>query len=320
MSGRPRDTQKLPDSMFPPAPAPAARVSEPDTEKALSVATPSLRDRPSLTMLSGPNAGCVYSLDQSEVLIGRDNDAYVHIDDPSVSRRHARVVRRGVQLFLEDLGSTNGTFAAGRRVALTELSSGDRIQIGPKYTLRFAVTDEEEERLQRQLYEGATRDPLTQAFNRKYLWERLTAEIAHARRHKSALAVLLFDIDEFKQTNDVHGHLAGDAVLRGVADRVHQLLRLEDVFARFGGEEFVILIRAAAPADASQLAERVRAQVEAMRVTTNDAVLKVTVSIGVATLADLADGAAGRELIAKADERLYRAKALGRNRVVAADG
>jgi two-component system cell cycle response regulator len=315
MGGVPRDTQKLPQSMFPPALPP----DEPDTERAMSVAVPSVRDRPSLTMLSGPNPGSIYSLTGAEAIIGRDNDADIRIDDGSVSRRHARVERRGPKLFVEDLGSTNGTFVSAKRVTTAELSSGDRLQIGPKCTLRFAMTDEAEERMQRQLYEGSTKDALTQAFNRRYLWERLASEIAYAVRHKSELSVLLFDIDDFKRTNDVHGHLAGDAVLRAIADTVHQLIRLEDVLARFGGEEFVILIRATHAEDAEMLAERLRTKVEAMRVAADDTALSVTISVGVARLTEMPADAGGRELVAKADERLYRAKGLGKNRVIARD-
>jgi diguanylate cyclase (GGDEF)-like protein len=302
--------------MFPPADAPP---DEPDTERAMSVAVPSVRDRATLTVLSGPSPGFIFSLDGDEAIIGRDNDVDIRIDDPSVSRRHARVARRGTKVVLEDMGSTNGTFVSSRRVTSVDLSSGDRLQIGPKCTLRFAMTDEAEERMQRQLYEGSTKDALTQAFNRKYLWDRLAAEIAYALRHKSELAVLLFDIDEFKKTNDVHGHLAGDAVLRAIADQVRQLVRLEDVFARYGGEEFVVLIRASGAEDGAQLAERLRAHVMAMKVPFAEKVLSVTVSVGVARLAEMPADAAGRDLIAKADERLYRAKGLGRNRVVAAD-
>lgn len=290
-----------------------------DTEKTLSVATPTLRDHANLTLMNGPDAGCVYPVEEPEIIIGRDEDVAVHLEDASVSRRHARVFRNGTGIFVEDLGSTNGTFLAGQRIERAELVSGDRLQIGPSYTFRYAVTDEAEERLQRQLYESSTRDALTEAFNRKYLRERLGSEIAHARRHKSALAILLFDIDEFKRTNDVHGHLAGDAVLRAIADKVRTLIRLDDVFARYGGEEFVILIRAHGPQDASRLAERVRTEVAGISIRVPGEMLSVTVSVGVASLAELPEDAAGQELIAKADERLYRAKGGGRNRVISSD-
>jgi diguanylate cyclase (GGDEF)-like protein len=146
---------------------------------------------------------------------------------------------------------------------------------------------------------------------------RIAAEVAHARRHATELGLLMFDIDEFKRTNDTHGHLVGDAVLRAVADRVTALIRLEDVFARFGGEEFVVLIRATGARDAVRLAERVRASMEAMTVRAEGAEVCVTISVGIASLAELPPDAAGKDLIALADMRLYRAKQEGRNRVCA---
>jgi diguanylate cyclase (GGDEF)-like protein len=183
--------------------------------------------------------------------------------------------------------------------------------------LRFAITDDAEEELQRRLYESSTRDALTRAFNRKYLNERLLAEIAHARRHKTQLAVLMLDLDRFKEVNDVHGHLTGDLVLRVVASHVARLIRLEDVFARYGGEEFVILARSTSQRDARTLAERVRATIERLRINApgGEAALTITASIGVASLDELPPEAGSNELVATADGRLYRAKTSGRNRV-----
>jgi two-component system, cell cycle response regulator len=289
------------------------------TEKALSIPpTKDDRDRASLTLLTGPDAGQVFALD-AETIIGRDFSAHVRIEDPSISRSHARIVRQpnGAYL-LEDLQSTNGTFVGVDRVESRVLVSGDRMQLGPMLTLRFAITDEAEEMLQRQLFESSTRDHLTRIYNRRYLMTRLAAEVAHARRHGSSLAILLFDIDLFKATNDLHGHLVGDAVLRAIGDHVSALIRVEDVFARFGGEEFVVLIRGATGSslDAVRLAERVRVSVAALTIRAEGAAVRVTISVGVGSLAEVGPGEAGQELIALADARLFRAKNEGRNRVV----
>jgi two-component system, cell cycle response regulator len=290
-----------------------------DTEKALSVPATVDKDRASLTLLNGPDAGQVFPLAGQDV-IGRDFDASIRIDDPSLSRSHARVVRQPNGKFVvEDLDSMNGTFVGPDRITRRELIPGDRIQLGPKLTLRFSITDIAEEMLQRQLFESSTRDHLTRVYNRRYLMSRLTAEVAHARRHASSLALLLFDLDRFKETNDSHGHLAGDAVLRAIGDRVTTLIRVEDVFARFGGEEFVVLIRASGPLDAIRLADRLRSSVESMVVRAEGAEVKTTISIGVAALGELGPEAGGQELIALADTRLLRAKTEGRNRVVSSD-
>lgn len=304
----PNVTSSLPPAMEDPDPR--------DTEKALSVAVTVDRNRASLTLLNGPDAGQVFPLSGDDA-IGRDFDSQLRIDDPSLSRSHARVVRQeGGKFVLEDLGSTNGTFIGPDRIQRRELAPGDRIQLGPKLILRFSVTDMAEEMLQRQLFESSTKDHLTRVYNRRYLMSRLNAEVAHARRHKTALALLLFDLDRFKDTNDAHGHLAGDAVLRAVADRVGTLVRVEDVFARFGGEEFVVLIRASGPLDAVTLAERLRTSIESMVVRAEGVEVRVTISIGVAALGELPAQGGGQELIGLADTRLLRAKTEGRNRVV----
>jgi len=307
-------------SSLPPAPA-EDDADLRDTEKALSVMSALVdRNRASLTLLSGPDAGKVFPLG-GETLIGRDFDAQIRVDDPSLSRAHARIVRLPSGRFsLQDLGSTNGTFIGPDRVERRELLSGDRIQLGPKLSLRFAITDEAEEMLQRQLFESSTRDHLTRIYNRRYLMTRLAAEVAHARRHATALALLLFDVDRFKETNDRHGHLVGDAVLRALGDRVSTLIRVEDVFARFGGEEFVVLIRASGPLDAVRLAERLRASIEAMTVRAEGVEVGVTISIGVGSLGELAaEAGEGQELLRLADARLFRAKNEGRNRVCSSD-
>jgi len=300
----------------PPGSQPIPPVDERETERALSVPRPMVRDRAGLTLLTGPSAGEVFTVDRPETLIGREEGVHIRLDDTAISREHARIVRSATGEFtLEDLQSTNGTFIGAEPIEKRTLRTGDHIQLGPNLILRFAVTDEAEEQLQRQLFESSIRDPLTHAYNRKYLMERLLAELAHARRHKTNLALLLFDLDEFKQVNDTHGHLGGDAVLRHVADTVLSLIRLEDVFARYGGEEFVVLMRGDGARDSGHLAERLRRGIAGAPLRYEARDVSVTVSIGVAELSEFRDPPTPLALIEKADQRLYRAKADGRNRV-----
>lgn len=293
------------------------------TEKSLAVPAAVSPDRATLTILTGTNAGQVVSLDDLEHILGRGTEADVWVEDAAISRLHARFARRpDGRFYVEDLGSTNGTFVTGHRIdARTELKNGDRVHIGPNLLLRFAITDDAEQELQRRLYESSTRDALTRVFNRKYLNERLLAELAHARRHKTHLSLLMLDLDRFKEINDRHGHLAGDMVLRVVASHIARLIRLEDVLARFGGEEFVILTRSTPHRDAVTLAERVRATVARLQISGPGAEksLAVTVSIGVASLAEIAPEGGANELLAMADGRLYRAKTEGRDRVSSHD-
>jgi diguanylate cyclase (GGDEF)-like protein len=282
--------------------------------------------RAQLLLLNGTNAGQVFSIgpDRVETVIGRGRNAHVCVEDIEASRAHCRITILEVikvagaskRYVLEDLGSKNGTFVNGAPIkAPTDLVAGDRVHLGPNLILRFSLVDETEEVLARQLYETSTRDALTRAYNRRYFLERLASELAFAQRHSSRLAVLIFDLDRFKSVNDTYGHMAGDEVLRSVSGCVGKLVRAEDVFARYGGEEFVLLIRGISHDKVDLLADRVRKAVERNVVTLPGGDLVVTISVGVASVSELPEGASSDALIALADERLYRAKQDGRNRV-----
>jgi len=293
-------------------------VSAPPTLEARRLAIPSGPSRATLTLVSGPNAGAIFPLLLDENVIGRTRECAIRIDDPGISRRHARIVRRGPEAyFLEDLGSRNGTFIRGNRITNQALGEGDRLALGPSVEFRFGFTDEAEEGLLRRLYESSVLDPLTGAYNRKHFGERLASEVAYAKRHKTPLSMLMFDLDHFKKINDTCGHLGGDHVLRTVAALVKKTLRAEDVFARYGGEEFAVIARGIDVDKALLFAERVRTIVEAARIEFNGARIPVTISVGVASMTCTADPSP-EGLIAKADERLYAAKRAGRNRSVGA--
>jgi diguanylate cyclase (GGDEF)-like protein len=275
------------------------------------------RTRALLTVISGPSAGRAHSVREGETVIGRGKEAHVRVDDAGASRAHARIVVLEDERYeLEDLGSTNGTFVQGLKIDRTELRSGDRIHIGPNVTISFAILDSQAEVMTHQLYESAMRDTLTRAHNRRYLVERLASELAYSRRHKTPLALILFDIDHFKRVNDTHGHLAGDEVLREVAALVSRLIRTEDVFARYGGEEFVVLARGIEHENAVRFAERIRTAVQRLEIAGEKSVLQVTISAGVSSLGEIADANRNPDTLFRlADERLYRSKSAGRNRV-----
>ena len=327
LTEEPPDALKLP--VVPPVRPPMASLDLEDylerkTDPALrsqpiADPTPSKRQEHAiLTVLTGINAGQVFSLDGGETVIGRSREAQIRVDDVGISRKHTRVVRTATGSFVvEDLGSTNGTFVAGRRVDRLGLRPGDRVQVGPNVLFRFSLIDATEEHLARSLYEASTRDGLTRVFNRKYFMERLQSEVAYAVRHKASVAVLLFDLDHFKAINDTHGHLAGDLVLRMVAATVQKTIRIEDVLARYGGEEFVILVRGIEHDKVAVFGERVRKAVEVLEISHDHMRLKATVSVGAASLAQCGDAPTAETLMLLADERLYRAKDAGRNRVSA---
>jgi diguanylate cyclase (GGDEF)-like protein len=171
----------------------------------------------------------------------------------------------------------------------------------------------------RLLRSGLT-DILTGWHNRRYLESRLREEIVRCRRDRGTLACLMIDVDHFKSINDRYGHLAGDEVLRRVAQRVEAAVRGSDVTARYGGEEFVILLPGTDAEAAELLAERIRRAVaeHGFEIAAATDPVPVTVSIGVAEhrAGDIEDlKLVGERLLARADAALYAAKAGGRNRV-----
>ena len=168
--------------------------------------------------------------------------------------------------------------------------------------------------LQEALKEQAIRDSLTGCFNRRYLDETLERELWRARREGYPLAVVILDLDHFKQINDTYGHLAGDEALRVLADRLRADIRHEDVLCRYGGEEFVILMPRMPLVIAAERAERWRASIAAIRVRFGSFELHFTASAGVAAYPDHAR--MPDDLMNCADVALYQAKENGRNRVV----
>ena len=172
-------------------------------------------------------------------------------------------------------------------------------------------------------YIGLT-DSLTGVYNRRYIDRRLIEEIARARRQAYRISCMYIDIDHFKQVNDTLGHQAGDEVLREVATRIKNELRMSDALGRFGGEEFVVLLIDADLESAIAVAQRIRNSVAShpFHLSTGGQ-LELSVSIGVATLEDFerdhAIEGVAHQLVAHADSALYQAKAGGRNRVVSFD-
>lgn len=171
------------------------------------------------------------------------------------------------------------------------------------------------ERLRVELEFMATRDPMTGALNRRAFFSRAEVEWARSTRSRRPLAAITSDIDFFKKVNDTHGHHVGDLVIKDYARRTAKMLRVPDIFARFGGEEFVILLPETGLAEARKVAERIRREIEKQRIKN---LPPYTVSLGVSVAAGDTEQVADIEaLLAQADEALYRAKERGRNRVEA---
>ena len=273
-----------------------------------------------LVVLAGRSVGRMFRLEAGEVTLGRSSTCDVVLDDEGVSREHARfrIAAKGPHELL-DLDSRNGTFVEDVRLSgSVVVRDGDRIRLGPGTILKLGLADELEQQVLVQLYNAATRDGLTGLFNKRYLLEQIEQETAWHRRHEEPMSLILLDLDAFKRVNTTCGHLVGDEVLQELARRLTRGSRTEDTAARFGGEEFAIILRNTPAAPAAALAERLRVAVASTPFEVTGRSLTVTASFGVATLSGA--GLRGAELLTLADQRLREAKARGRNRVVAEPG
>lgn len=268
-----------------------------------------------LIVIRGRSLGRRVDLASDPVLIGRASDAGLAIDDAHISRHHARVTRVPEGFAIEDLGSKNGVFVNGVRVRNHLMRDGDRIQLASSSLVKFCFLDEVEASYQKSLYDSATRDELTGVFNRTVLLDALEADFEHFSVSGTPLSLLFVDLDHFKNVNDQWGHSAGDQVLRESAAVIQKTLRAEDVLARYGGEEFAVLLRFMEGSRAQVVGERIRSAMEKYEFRHDGGTMRITCSVGIATL-EGGSHATLRELIDATDRFLYRAKQLGRNRVV----
>lgn len=272
---------------------------------------------PCLVVLRGDRPGRLLPI-ESPMELGRSAPAPGGFDDEGVSRRHARLTPMpDGSLRLCDLGSTNGTRVGGRAVdgRGTLLREGDEIALGPAVLLRLVRLPAAEIDAARAQEEAARLDPLTGLAN------RATFEVEARRRMdgESDWALVLVDLDHFKQVNDVYGHPAGDAVLAEIAARMRTTAAGADVVGRLGGEEFAWLLAAADRAAARSAAETLRRRIAAGPVGVGLQRIAVTASLGVVHRSER-PWLAWPELLALTDARLYAAKHGGRNRVAAGDG
>ncbi len=263
-------------------------------------------------VIYGPDLGKRTQLGTAPFTIGRSSKNDLFLDQESVSRNHARISFDGSFYWVQDLGSTNGTFVNEERIREHRLVDGDQVRVG-RSILKFMTGENVEVHYHEEIYRLMTVDGLTQAFNRRYFNEALEREFNRSRRYDRALSLILFDIDHFKRVNDTHGHLAGDSLLRQIGTAVRPRLRRDDIFARTGGEEFGILLPEI-PVDGARItAEKVRRLIESTPLHHDELVIPVTISLGVGQLG--AEDPTPDDLYRRTDERLYAAKEGGRNRV-----
>jgi diguanylate cyclase (GGDEF)-like protein/PAS domain S-box-containing protein len=195
------------------------------------------------------------------------------------------------------------------RVALMEKDAA-----GHSKVVFIAIEISERVQLYHEVQRLANQDPLTACFNRRHFMSLAEQELQRAARYLRPLSLLMLDIDHFKELNDRHGHQVGDRVLCELVTLCQKELRNIDIFGRYGGEEFIILMPETVPSSGMKAAERLREKIRKMEIATGQEKLLITVSMGVAGLdpglspAQTLDG-----LIKCADQGLYAAKAAGRN-------
>jgi len=255
-----------------------------------------------------------FVLDSSPIRVGRGAENHIVLEGDSVSRRHAHFEQRSGAWWCVDDGSTNGSYVNDEQIMReARMGNGDRIKIGPTI-FKFLSGQDVEAQYHEEIYRMTIIDGLTQVHVKRYLLEALDKELMRARRHQRELSFLMIDIDHFKKINDVHGHLAGDHVLKEVARLMQQRIRRDEVLARYGGEEFAIILPETTLEGGCALAEGLREKIEESRFVFQGETIRVTISIGAAMLVE--EHRTSLDLIKKADEKLYEAKRAGRNRVL----
>lgn len=276
------------------------------------------REPACLVLLVGPPPliGKQWKITGSDIIIGRAVNSPIYIDDRSVSKSHAKIVLEGFTVSVIDLESTNKTVVNGNPVpplVPVRLTNNDQIRFG-NVILKYLEEGNIETVSAKDTYDKTQKDPLTGIHNKGALLAFGPEALKRSEILQFPLSLMIFDIDHFKKVNDTYGHAAGDFILRELAQLIgNRMIRTDDFFARFGGEEFVIVLHGNTLVRAVEIAERIRHTIENHKFAYQGAQIPVTISLGVTARANSAQS--WDELFARADEALYQSKEQGRNRV-----
>jgi diguanylate cyclase (GGDEF)-like protein len=271
-----------------------------------------------LVIIHGKALGKQFLLEFQDMLIGRHMDCGICINQATVSRSHARVLRdEGSGFTITDLGSKNGTRVNDQKLSSGEpfpLRDGDFVRIG-NVILKFIAEGSLESVFHAEMKNLATVDDLTKVYNKKSIMASLEEGFKVANITGDPFSVIIFDIDDFKSINDRLGHAAGDCVLSEIPETLKGVTRQHDHIGRFGGDEFLIVLRDTSLSNACRIAERIKSKVEQRMFCHEGEEFHITVSLGVAS-ADSSTPSA-ESLFKAADRANYNAKREGGNRVSA---
>ena len=275
-----------------------------------------------LTIIGGNEIdfGKHFLLEKNKILIGRDDANDIAIHDEKISKFHCEIsivkdIQGIEQIFIQDVTSTNGTYVNGEAVDQITLHAGDKIQTGDT-VLSLSYNDELEKEYHAKLFNYAVRDAHTGLYNKRFIINELENISRIAKRSGRAFSIIIIDIDDFKQINDLYGHMAGDEYLKAISMLFIQSLREQDIAGRIGGEEFLVILPETAIDGAFQLAVRIRMNVENFVLDYRSHQIKTTISAGVCqyenSISDI------NELLDIADQALYETKRSGKNKVMQA--
>jgi diguanylate cyclase (GGDEF)-like protein len=257
-------------------------------------------------------SGSMMPLAFRRLTIGRDQGSTIEINDDFMSRTHAILELTDEGYSLTDCQSRNGTYVNDQRIYQSHLlKPGDQIRMG-NHIFKYLSADHVEALYHEAVYEMMTVDALTDIYNRRYFEDAFRREVLRTQRHGRSLALLMFDIDLFKQINDTHGHLIGDQILKALAARIRTRVRGDEIFARVGGEEFAIVLVESGRENARQIAESICELVASAPLLPELPDLRATISVG-GTFTNGLEPLTDEDLISRADHQMYLAKAAGRN-------
>jgi diguanylate cyclase (GGDEF)-like protein len=266
-----------------------------------------------LTVCVGKDMGLMIPL-EGTMSIGRNTESSITLNDELVSWDHCRVTNFNGSITLHDNNSRNSVFVDKLSVDDCVLNVGSNIQIGDT-VMKLELLSDQEVELRQSLYHRANFDLLTGCYNRHYFEEIAKQEFSISKREQTSLKLVMIDIDHFKKINDTYGHLAGDYILREVAGIIQNSLRAYDLLCRYGGEEFILLLRGAISiGDTEKLCERIRTHIQDSNFEYRGITINLTISIGACFQDDINELTLG-DIIAKADKALYDSKRSGRNRI-----